>query len=1058
MEPKRGLGGPRALLPAEVEMCQVLGITEDDYWLFCQLAQERSQEREEGYELIPDIRNEPVSIITSLVIGLALTAVSALLTPKPKSPQQRKAPPQLQTADATGPKRFATQAGFNNVQSVASLGEVIPLVYCLRSAGQGGVRVASRLLWSRMTSYTTTQQFEGIYLFSSGPLYERPPFYGLAIGDTLLSSYPESKLRAAFAPSGGRLSARRTSPANQNGQYYETQDTDTKIPGNGFEVFRPNLGARPDFCGVRTPSTQTQFGLYAPMPNGMAFQLPYELVLVQDGSGSDAKNRSRSKRDKLNMRFAVGAAVTSGSNWQAKNSILTYTVRGDVYTTNAGWVTDWGLEDIQQTQRARREEIDSNIGIGSQYMIGQTLVICTGISTPDPWQEGLTKTYTFKTTEYQPGANVDIKGVGGLEEVFQTTAVCRAATGIVSNSRACNQTEIGIRSQVWKQLSFANVNTQPSQSTIEDYEEKGGSINLGQINKYLTRYSFFGLQARKRGNTEWTSLTGTTNIFCIKGNTPQDQYNYINIIHPFGQHEFRFVPVPGNNIWKFWLNTANKIYQLKHGRDQGPLRTQVPGIPGNFDVYFQGVEVPTPFNVARFSNPEWIVGPNIRDWGKTLNAFDAIADYIKYEGESSSHQSAPEHEIVYVNEIIYNDNQSAGGIIGLPANGPQYDNLAIAGLNLWSDKEWSSLSELSAWCNAGISVKRLNGSTGPTNLFPDIVYDLLTNSLYGAGELIGIDQVDKASMAFAAQYCSINGFTWNGVITDRLNLREWIFENAAYCLLDFTIIGGQFALKPTPITASNGTILPNQAPTVKALFTDGIIKDLQVTFLGPEDRQAFKAVCLYREDDENGFPETKMIKVRLSGGSPAAYPEEAGNHENDPEETFDLTGFLTVDTGVTPEHAITFAKTAIRTRVLVTHSVQFETTPEAARGLSPGDYFRLSTTVSHTSRFNNGVVSDQGDVTSTTQLSPGSYDIYSWQPGTDAVQQSQLVIDPNGKARQRGIVFTLASKSIETRLYKVESMSYAETGLVEITGSVTPLSRSGGLAIMDPNGFIVEKV
>ena len=91
-----------------------------------------------------------------------------LLAPKPKSPGQQKAPPQLKTADATGPKRFATQAGFNTVQSVASLGEVIPLVFADYSVNQGGVRVSSNLLWSRMTSYGTTQQFEGIYLFSSG--------------------------------------------------------------------------------------------------------------------------------------------------------------------------------------------------------------------------------------------------------------------------------------------------------------------------------------------------------------------------------------------------------------------------------------------------------------------------------------------------------------------------------------------------------------------------------------------------------------------------------------------------------------------------------------------------------------------------------------------------------------------------------------------------------------------------------------------------------------------------------------------------------------------------
>ena len=36
--------------------------------------------------------------------------------------------------------------------------------------------------------------------------------------------------------------------------------------------------------------------------------------------------------------------------------------------------------------------------------------------------------------------------------------------------------------------------------------------------------------------------------------------------------------------------------------------------------------------------------------GKNLNPFDAITDYYQYDAERSSHQDAPEHEIVYVNE------------------------------------------------------------------------------------------------------------------------------------------------------------------------------------------------------------------------------------------------------------------------------------------------------------------------------------------------------------------------------------------------------------------------
>ena len=46
---------------------------------------------------------------------------------------------------------------------------------------------------------------------------------------------------------------------------------------------------------------------------------------------------------------------------------------------------------------------------------------------------------------------------------------------------------------------------------------------------------------------------------------------------------------------------------------------------------------------------------------------------------------------------------------------------------------------------------------------------------------------------------------------------------------------------------------------VKALFTDGNMKDLQVTFLTPEERRMFKATVVYRQDEQDGFPETKAL-------------------------------------------------------------------------------------------------------------------------------------------------------------------------------------------------------
>ena len=86
--------GPRLLLPAEVELCKLLNLTEEEYWYFVDTTAAYNGTRPAGYELIPDIRCDPIStLLTSKVlvqigIAVAAAAVSYLLPPKPKEQKQ----------------------------------------------------------------------------------------------------------------------------------------------------------------------------------------------------------------------------------------------------------------------------------------------------------------------------------------------------------------------------------------------------------------------------------------------------------------------------------------------------------------------------------------------------------------------------------------------------------------------------------------------------------------------------------------------------------------------------------------------------------------------------------------------------------------------------------------------------------------------------------------------------------------------------------------------------------------------------------------------------------
>jgi hypothetical protein len=129
-------------------------------------------------------------------------------------------------------------------------------------------------------------------------------------------------------------------------------------------------------------------------------------------------------------------------------------------------------------------------------------------------------------------------------------------------------------------------------------------------------------------------------------------------------------------------------------------------------------------------------------------------------------------------------------------------------------------------------------------------------------------------------------------------------------------------------------------------------------------------------------------------------------------------------------------------------------------GMEPGQYFRLVSEVTHTSRFENGVVNSEGTVASTHGLTDGDHPILYWVPGTTEVKTATMTVS-GGIAQQaalRGIVFTLANTVTTSRVYKVETLSYTEDGFVEVAGSYQPTTDSGALTVLNwgPSDFVVE--
>ena len=53
MESLKRPGGRRLLLPAEIELCETVGITEDEYWYFVELTEAYNGKRPKEYDVLP---------------------------------------------------------------------------------------------------------------------------------------------------------------------------------------------------------------------------------------------------------------------------------------------------------------------------------------------------------------------------------------------------------------------------------------------------------------------------------------------------------------------------------------------------------------------------------------------------------------------------------------------------------------------------------------------------------------------------------------------------------------------------------------------------------------------------------------------------------------------------------------------------------------------------------------------------------------------------------------------------------------------------------------------
>ena len=423
----------------------------------------------------------------------------------------------------------------------------------------------------------------------------------------------------------------------------------------------------------------------------------------------------------------------------------------------------------------------------------------------------------------------------------------------------------------------------------------------------------------------------------------------------------------------------------------------------------------------------FIPGDN-RDAERWFETRSQLADVSHYEEVTKSNESAPEHAIVYVNEMTEELPQA-----------PEFTDLTTMGLALRSSNNFKNINELSAWIANGVEARRFadNDTVGPANQFSDLLYFLLTDKKAGLGNVIDPRMIDEDGFRRTAEFCVRNRIFFNGVLSDGVNIREWMAQIGPLCLSNFVVKNGRFTVQPALPTDDQGNVITT-AIQAEAMFSAGNIIDgsFGIESIERQERMQMRASMTWRNSGErNRLPINESFLVK--------WADESSSQPIN-EEAFDMSNFCT-----TKHHAFMAARYVMSIRRRVTHMVRFKTTPDQAK-IGPGSFIRVATESSPYSIYNNGVVRSDGKVEALSHLDDGTYQVSVYRPGTDLVEPASMTVE-FGKVTDPsfiGSLFAVQQMNVNAGFYQVEEIGLDEDGLVDITASHHPTNSDGSSVIV----------
>jgi hypothetical protein len=443
----------RKLLPYEHDLIRELGVTREEYLDF--LAAQRD------YALAPEDKlKEPqadatVIAIALIVVGALMQVAGALLAPKPKSARQQ---PREQV--------FAPRLGFNSAQELAKYGDAVNLVYGnIADNPSGGVRVASSLIWSSISSSGSSQYMQMLTVLGAGRIGAIDP-ERIAFGQTPIRQFAAQQTWAYFNATGNIRFSDLVRPAG------DANDPSRIGASASSLVYRTNPQGnerQEGFSQSFSPSSLTKCGIYSPIPinvdvldrdsEGKIQRAPIEITV--DGGFRNAYWRQSTTRPliPIGARFTITFA----------GSTVTGARRKDVFQTAAELRrTLFGLIDASSTYklgsakfRVASSLASSDLDAGS---ISVTFVCIEPGSAPEE---------DYETTDYKQNETDAINTILRLQ-----TEVTRFETQLAANPPIYLDTDIGAA------LNAKQGQIQARLDALVDYEEtQGKTKNFSDVDQ-----------------------------------------------------------------------------------------------------------------------------------------------------------------------------------------------------------------------------------------------------------------------------------------------------------------------------------------------------------------------------------------------------------------------------------------------------------------------------------------------------------------------------------------------------------------------------------------------